>query len=249
VRTTIPAVLALLLASVVGFLVYASMVYTAEPAALAEVTSNTRITVTETHDTVTLTPAAGATGDGIVFFAGAKVDPAAYAPTFTELVEAGVTVVIVRPILGFAIMEFRPLATFTAAAPGVTNWMVGGHSLGGVRACQYAADASTNPDPDPAITGVILFGSYCATDISEADVPVLSLAGSADGLSTPNKIADAASLVPADATFVEIEGANHASFGAYGAQRGDGVATATDESVRSAISAAILGFEISTVSG
>lgn len=51
---------------------------------------------------------------------------------------------------------------------------------------------------------------------------MLSIGGSEDGLSTPAKIEDAAHLLPSDAEFVEIDGASHASFGAYGPQAGDG---------------------------
>jgi pimeloyl-ACP methyl ester carboxylesterase len=60
-------------------------------------------------------------------------------------------------------------------------------------------------------------------------MPVLSIAGSDDGLSTPEKIADARPLLPADAEMVEIPGAAHASFGDYGPQAGDGEPTISDE--------------------
>ena len=96
---------------------------------------------------------------------------------------------------------------------------MGGHSLGGVKACQLAEDAGQ----------LILFASYCATDISETSVDVLSIAGSEDGLSTPQKIADDRHLLPADAELVEIAGASHSSFGDYGLQPGDGTPTISDE--------------------
>ena len=70
---------------------------------------------------------------------------------------------------------------------------------------------------------------------------MLSLAGSEDGLSTPQMIADARHLLPADATMIEIPGASHAShashasFGDYGAQPGDGTPTATDAEVRAVV--------------
>ena len=71
---------------------------------------------------------------------------------------------------------------------------------------------------------------------------MLSISGSEDGLSTPGKIEGAAHLLPADASFVEIEGANHASFGDYGVQPGDGVATAPDHEVRDEITRALAEF-------
>ena len=88
----------------------------------------------------------------------------------------------------------------------------------------------------------MFFGSYCADDVSGSDLAVLSISGSDDGLSTPDKIEDAAHLLPDDATFVEIEGANHASFGDYGVQPGDGVATASDREVRDEITRALAEF-------
>ena len=74
----------------------------------------------------------------------------------------------------------------------------------------------------------MLFGSYCSTDLSASGLPVLSIGGSEDGLSTPEKIADASHLLPADAELDQIEGASHASFGDYGPQAGDGTPTISD---------------------
>ncbi|WP_306769954.1 alpha/beta hydrolase [Microbacterium karelineae] len=102
--------------------------------------------------------------------------------------------------------------------PTSTRGSSGGHSLGGVRACGLAADADA----------LVLFGSYCATDLAASGLPVLSIGGSEDGLSTPEKIQSASHRLPADAVLVEIAGASHSSFGDYGAQAGDGVATIAD---------------------
>ncbi|GAB7051427.1 alpha/beta fold hydrolase [Catenuloplanes indicus] len=200
----------------------------ADPARLAEVASG----VEDTGDALIMRPAVASTGDGLVFVPGARVEAEAYAWTLAPLVTAGTTVVIVRPPLRFAILERRTLAEFTALAPEVTRWTVGGHSLGGVRACTYAAD-----EPD-RVAGLVLLGSYCNDDISGTTLPVLSVGGSRDGFSTPQDIRDAARLLPADATFVEVEGMNHAQFGAYGDQDGDGTATIDDEAARAAVIAA-----------
>jgi pimeloyl-ACP methyl ester carboxylesterase len=227
------AVLAALLLAVIGFVGYASLPQTAKAAPLAAVRADPAIHLTETGDGIVLTPASGATGTGLVFLAGAHIDPAAYAYKLSGLADAGVTVVIARPILNLAILDWRPLRIFTGLAPGVATWYVGGHSLGGVRACQYAKD-------DYAVAGVVLVGSYCSADLSESSIPVLSVAGSRDGLSTQTKIRDAARLLPVDAQFVEITGADHASFGDYGEQAGDNAATARDSSVRSQLTTVVL---------
>src|SRR5690606_41046788 len=88
---------------------------------------------------------------------------------------------------------------------------------------------------------LILFGSYCATDLSGTDLPVLSLGGSEDGLSTPQKIADARPLLPADAELVEIPGASHASFGDYGPRAGDGTPTIDDGAMTAEVTQQISG--------
>ena len=203
---------------VAGILIYSQVgVMGAEPDPLAEARANPGLTITEDGAGIVLSPAAGDTGRGLVFLPGAKVDALGYVATFADtVVDDGVTVVITRPWLNLAFFDPRPLSTFTDLAPDVRAWAVGGHSLGGVRACQLAGDADA----------LVLFASYCANDLSASGLPVLSLSGSEDGLSTPQKIADAASQLPADAAFVEIPGASHASFGAYGPQPGDGTPTA-----------------------
>lgn len=52
-----------------------------------------------------------------------------------------ITVVITKPWLNLAFFDLRGLSTFTDLAPDVQTWMVGGHSLGGVTACQFATVA------------------------------------------------------------------------------------------------------------
>jgi hypothetical protein len=230
--------LALLVVGVAGFLGWASSPMPPEAAPLAAARSDTSFTLGESADGVVLTPARP-NGTGLVYLAGARVDPAAYADKLSGIAEAGVTVVIARPTLNFAIFELRPLATFEglAAGSGVTSWYVGGHSLGGVRACQYAADAPTG-----TIAGVILFGSYCAADLSSSDLPVLTLSATRDGLSTPAKIEAAAHLLPSGAQLVALPGADHAQFGDYGVQPGDNPATASNAQAKQQITTAVLAF-------
>ena len=230
--------LGLLGVGILAFLVWASSPMPAEPGPLADVRADTAITFTESANGVVLTPHSP-NGTGLIFVAGARVDPAAYADKLRGIADAGVTVVVARPILNFAIFEPRPLVVFERLAPGsdVTRWYVGGHSLGGVRACQYAADAAPG-----AVAGVILFGSYCAVDLSHSGLPVLTLSATRDGLSTPAAIAASAHLLPSDAQLVRLPGADHAQFGDYGVQPGDNPATASDAQAKREITSAVLAF-------
>ena len=217
----------------IGFVIWAEHPMEAEAAPLAKVQADASLTYQDKGDAIVLTPARPS-GTGLVFLAGARVDAAAYAWKLSGIVDQGVTVVIVRPTLNFAIFETRSLSTFERYDPLVRSWFVGGHSLGGVRACQYAKDDKT--------AGLILFGSYCAADLSHSTIPVLSVGGTRDGLSTPAKILAARHLLPADARLDEITGAVHGQFGDYGKQPGDGTPTITDAAARTAITTDVLDF-------
>ncbi|MCS0500252.1 alpha/beta hydrolase [Protaetiibacter mangrovi] len=233
IRAAITIVAIVVVVVAAGFLAYAASVMMAEEEPLAH--AEEVVAVTETAEGVVLTPPDPG-DEGLVFFAGARVDPAAYADKLSGVAASGITVVIARPTLNFAIFETRPLTTWEGLAPGVQRWAVGGHSLGGVKACMYAADHADE------LTGLVLFGSYCSVDLSASGLAVLSVAGENDGLSTPEKIADAAPLLPADAVFTTIPGASHAQFGDYGIQPGDGPQEADDTDVRDAITDAVTSF-------
>jgi Alpha/beta hydrolase family len=231
-RVSIVVVVVLVLL-VVAFLFYSSMVMRGDRAAAIAVWTNPAVAVTSTDHSIILEPTGTASGIGLVFIPGAKVDPYAYMYKLSGIVESsGATVVITKPTLNLAFFDQRPLSLFEADAPDVTRWLVGGHSLGGVRACQLA--------DTPGVAGLVLFGSYCANDLSTLDLDVLSIGGSNDALSTPEKIEAASDLLPSSARIVAIDGLNHAGFGDYGVQPGDGTATLDSEQERDAITELLL---------
>ncbi|WP_345803484.1 alpha/beta hydrolase [Microbacterium sp. AZCO] len=212
----------LIVAAVVAIVIWSQVgVYQAEPEPLAAVKADDRIVITDDDAGILMQPAEGGSDVGLVFIPGAKVDAWAYASKLSGIVaEDNVTVVITKPWLNLAFFDLRPLGSFTALAPEIDTWMVGGHSLGGVRSCMLASQAQ----------GLVLFGSYCSNDLSTwKDFPVLSIGGSLDALSTPEKIADNRHLLPADAEMAQIDGASHSSFGDYGLQDGDNTPTISDE--------------------
>ena len=240
--TIVVAIAGVLAVAVVAFLVWANIVFQGEREPSLEAWRSDAVEISTTDDgSFVIAPTTGGTDVGLVFVPGARVHPSAYLYKLSGIVEeTGMTVVITHPTLNLAFFDTRPLSTFTDDVPGVDRWFVGGHSLGGVRACQLAG--SDDPGAEPEVVGLMLFGSYCADDLSDADLAVLSFVGSEDGLSTPGKVEEAAHLLPDDAVSVLLEGANHASFGDYGPQPGDGVATIDSADVRDLIATATADF-------
>jgi len=234
IRSVLLALLAVVVLLAVAFLFYANLVMRGERQQALLAWENDDITITSTDQSIVMEPVAGATGEGLLFIPGAKVDPYAYLYKLSGVVESGVTVVITKPTLNLAFFDFRTLDDFAVDAPGVDEWFVGGHSLGGVKACMLA--------DSPEVAGLVLFGSYCANDLSGSDLRVLSIVGSDDGLSTPEKVSSAAGELPASTEYVTIEGSNHARFGDYGDQAGDGEATISTEDARAEITLALTDF-------
>lgn len=169
----------------------------------------------------------------LLFQPGAKVDARAYVSLLRPLAKAGHLVIIPKQPLSIGFLAIGALDSARASYPDISSWVVGGHSLGGTTAAVEATAGSESSGGGGSagnfpsdVAGLFLYASYPATNISNVAFPVLSISGDKDGLSTPAKIAESVALLPADTEFVVIPGANHAMFGNYGPQVGDGVATA-----------------------
>lgn len=151
----------------------------------------------------------------IVFFPGAKVEETAYAPLMFRLAERGVDCFLLR-------VPFR-IAMMDADAPddligkyGYENWFMMGHSLGGIAAARYCSD---NPE---AVDGVILLAAYAATAIPDTE-KLISIYGTNDGCLEMAEYGVKKRNWPVSHSEVVIEGGNHAGFGNYGKQAGDGM--------------------------
>lgn len=214
----------LLVGLVVGFLVWANQISPADQNFVTTVQHNPNLTVTETDHSIIMKSNDYHAKTGIVFIPGAKVEPQAYLYKLSGIVEStGITVVITKPYFNLALFDLRPIGSFTNDVNDIGKWYIAGHSLGGVRACQYAADNSTH------VAGLILFGSYCDTDVT---VPTISLTGDEDKLTSDQDVKDHRDHLKGDVTTYEISDASHASFGDYGKQSGDGEANIDSEFMR-----------------
>ena len=160
---------------------------------------------------------------GLVFYPGAKVQPEAYAPLLRQCAGQGVLCVLVRPPANFALFDVNAAAAAMEAFPEVHAWILAGHSLGGVAASQYA---SVNPEE---LDALVLLAAYPASDLSASDIRVLSIVGSSDAVLDRAAYEEAQKNLPASSEELTIAGGNHAYYGNYGEQRGDGVAAITQE--------------------
>lgn len=218
VRYVIIALVALLIVATVGFLAWTRLArYPAFPEATALAQT------AQTPQGWYVFQPAQPNDTGFIFYPGGLVDPSAYAPLMKQLSDQGITTVIVPMPLDLAIYGVNKANDVIAAYPEIKHWIIGGQSLGGSMAAQYAKDNASK------LAGIAFMASYPAGDMSQSPLQVVTIHGSLDGLATPTKIADSLKLLPSTTSEVLIEGGNHAQYGNYGPQSGDGVATISRE--------------------
>lgn len=155
----------------------------------------------------------------LIFYPGAKVDSAAYAPILYRLAAQGIDCISVRMPLYFAFMD-RGAAERFITSTDYDEYYVGGHSLGGVIAAYYAID---NIDK---LTGVVELGAYTDKPL-KGDIRYLAITASEDHVMSRKSYEDSRGCWPDGYEEFEIEGGNHSFFGDYGHQRGDGEAVIT----------------------
>lgn len=155
----------------------------------------------------------------LIFYPGAKVEASAYAPLMYQIAkEADVDCFLIEMPCNFAIFGINK-ADDVVAQYSYDHWYISGHSLGGAMACTCAAKHADVFD------GLILMGAYVTADMTQTGVPSLVMYGSEDGVLSRDKLTEGRNMMSAGSEEICIEGGNHAYFGSYGEQKGDGVAT------------------------
>lgn len=202
---------------VLGLVVYLRPL-SAEQIALDALDDGNGVTVDVSRSQIRLTPTDDPRAVGLAFYPGAKVDPQAYAHVLRPIAEAGFTVVIFKQPYNLAILDSNAAdAVIGDPDDTIERWAVGGHSLGGAMASRYAENERDELD------ALLLYAAYPVEDMSErAGLAVMSISGTNDGLATPADIDEHKPDLPPWTEYVPIDGAVHAFFGDYGAQRGDG---------------------------
>ena len=231
-RTVVLGIVAVIIVALVGGLAWFFSPQPLLPEATAALASSPGATFSEESTGLTYTPVAAPPTTGLILYPGAKVPAAGYAPTARAIAEQGYLVVVVPMPLNFAIFDVGAASDVIAAHPEIARWAIGGHSLGGAMAAQYAADHAA------AIAGLALCGAYSAADLSTGSLAASSVYGSLDAAAA--KIEDPATkaLLPAATVYERIEGGNHEQCGWYTGQPNDPPATISREEQQGRIVAA-----------
>ena len=204
-----------LLAVVVGCGLYLRDYYPAGEAALTALEPDAEVTVLADGNTTAFVPKNGAEL-GFVFYPGGKVEHTAYAPLLRQLAEKGVLCVLVEMPFRLAVLDQNAAKEIPGQYPEVTEWYIGGHSLGGSMAAACAAEHTELFD------GLVLLAAYSTEDLRETGLRVLSAYGSEDGVLDLENYEEYRRNLPESVSETVIDGGNHACFGSYGPQDGDG---------------------------
>ena len=198
---------------IVGFGLYTSQYYRADADAIEVLQRGSdRVTITLTDY--------GWFFDGpsedsaLIFYPGAKVEETAYAPLLHRIAEGQMDVCLVKMPFHLAVFD-RNAAEKVIPQYDYEKWYIGGHSLGGAMAALHASDRGD------FYKGIFLFASYPSKPLPENMKEIL-LVGSEDGVIRWEKVQKAREYSSKDYTEHIIEGGNHAQFGSYGRQKGDG---------------------------
>lgn len=158
---------------------------------------------------------------GLIFYPGGKVDYQAYAPLLTKLANKGILCLCPHMPFNLAVFASNKAEGLQKQYPEVTKWYIGGHSLGGVMASQYAYKHQND------FQGMIFLASYPTHSFQNTSLKSLSIYGSQDHILNKKNYTKNKKNFPRQTKEVIIQGGNHGQFANYGQQSGDGKASIT----------------------
>lgn len=214
-RIILAAILAILVIGIAAFAFYVNDYYHADDRATNALQSTTNVKVhTLDNGNIAFEPADPQAG--IVFYPGGKVQAEAYAPLMQDLAERGFLSVIVPMPFNLAVFNTNGAGGIQEQFPTVHKWIIMGHSLGGSMAASYVDGHNDSWD------GLVLLASYSTADLTDNNIDVLCIRGSNDNVLNKQAYTDNHSNLANDTQEFIIPGGNHAQFGDYGNQSGDG---------------------------
>lgn len=172
----------------------------------------------------------------LIFYPGGLVEDIAYADLLKMISASGVDCALVHMPFNLAVFAQKK-ADRVLSEYDYSSWYIGGHSLGGAMAADYAAERADS------FSGLLLLAAYPTKDLSDTSLKVLSIYGSNDGVVNRQRLESARSLMPSAYTEHIIKGGNHGHFGSYGEQSGDGDADISNHEQQEETCQAFVGFE------
>lgn len=176
------------------------------------------------------------TDRGLIYYPGGLVEPEAYAFTAQGIADEGYLVVVPKMPLNLAFTAINRAKGIRSNFPEIESWVIGGHSLGGAMAAEYAKRNVGSLD------GLIMFASYPANfdDYVDFPIPILTITATKDPGSPKQEgfytaISDSAQLVI-------IEGGNHRQYADYSFQNNDGNPSISAEEQQNQIIVAVVQF-------
>jgi hypothetical protein len=221
---------AVLVLGISGF-VYLNIHYPAQKEAVEVFSGSNDPTVTKTESGYMIDGSGKDTA--LIFYPGAKVDSEAYLPLMKKIADGGIDCFLLSPPMRMAI--FDP----NAADKIIDNynyktWILSGHSMGGLTAAGYA---SGHEKAD----GVVLLAAYPTSPLPD-QTTLLSVYGTEDKVLERSVYEDSKKYFPNGYKELVIDGGNHAQFGNYGEQSGDGKAQISREEQQTQTARAVLEF-------
>lgn len=157
----------------------------------------------------------------LIFYPGGKVEYRAYLPLCHKIAAGGIDCFLLEMPCNLAVLDINKADSIIENYT-YPEWIIGGHSLGGAAAAIYAADHKEQ------VQGLLLLGAYPTKQLG-ADLHVLELYGSEDRVLNRERLLKGNDFLPVHTVLEEIPGGNHAGFGSYGPQKGDGPAGISGE--------------------
>lgn len=224
------AIVLFLIIFVGGFFVYSAFYYHAETAATDYLNGTSDVNVSKTSNGLFLDGKGNDTA--IIFYPGAKVEYTSYLPMFMDLASKGIDCYLVEMPFNLGFLGINS-ADEIIENSDYNHYFMAGHSLGGAMAGSYV-NRTTN-----IIDGLIYLSAHSNVEI---DIPVLSIIATNDGVMNFEDYNHTKSMVKNNFTEVVINGGNHAQYGYYGKQSGDGEANISAENQQNQSVDAIMKF-------
>jgi pimeloyl-ACP methyl ester carboxylesterase len=182
----------------------------ADAHALAAMEPDADVEVTVDADIVFL-PAEKNPETGIILYPGGRCDPQAYAPVARALAASGCLVIIPRMPLRLAVLDANRAGKIMGAYPGIKNWVLGGHSMGGAMAAAYLFK---NPG---SVAGLFFIASYPSAmhAMPSSTLPMAMIYGTHDCITRHSEFEASYERLPPQTDFVAIEGGDHYQFGSF----------------------------------